>query len=603
MPITMPQSTRMAKMKEFWEEGFQGWEEYVMMAVKGYAFFKGGDGQWDAADIIALNAKGRPHLTINMILPTISLITGYERQNRVDTKIYPKRGGNRLTALVLTALSKHTEDTSNGLYERSMMFLDGIIARKGWIGVDIVYDDSDPFNGEIQVVRKNPFDITEDRNCPNYDLNKGGKYIIESYWTDKEWAGFTYPKCKVELDKMKYDDLDSRDVYNIPGDKHNPDKFKARMRETWWKSYEKAIYFCDELSLERKRVHKSKIPLMQRILEVDRRQAEEEGRAPQYQVREVVIPVLNVTTTMGQIELEHVERPFGEMSKFPLMRFTPYWINGDMISVVDNLISPQQEKNKRRSQALHLVNTSANSGFFNQEGEGADKDELEMFGSKPGVVITYKSKMPVKIEPTSLSSAHITLEQLASSDIKEISSIGDNLRGLPGDKGESGVLDRQRQTQGLVGTEMIFDNYKLTHQIYAETVCELIRTGQTFSTQEVLAIAGDEKEIDANIDQIMEALRSIKVGKYGCKVSKSPNNPTTRDANTKMLLDLAKAFPEVIPPEIIIESSDVPKREQILESIKAAKEAQAQAQKQLMDLEVLKIQAKNQPQKRSLQKR
>jgi len=118
-----------------------------------------------------------------------------------------------------------------------------------------------------------------------------------------------------------------------------------------------------------------------------------------------------------------------------------------------------------------------------------------------------------------------------------------------------------------------------------------------------LAIAGDEKEIDANIDQIMGALQSIKVGKYGCKVGKSPNNPTTRDANTQMLLDLAKAFPEVIPPEIIIESSDVPKKEQILESIKAAKEAQAQAQKQLNDLEVMKIQAKNQPQKRQLVKR
>jgi len=600
--ITMPQSTRWEKMRSFWEEGYQGWEEYIMMAVKGYAFYKGGDGQWDNADIYALNKKGRPHLSINLILPTINLITGYERQNRQDTRIYPKRGGNRIMAEVLTALNKHVEDTSNGLYERSMMFLDGVIARKGWIGVDIIYDDSDPFNGEIQVVRKNPFDITEDRNCPNYDLNKGGKYIIESYWTDKEWAGFTYPKCKVELDKMKYDDLDSRDVYNIPGDRNHPDTFKARMRETWWKSYEKAIYLCNNVSLERKRVDKSKIPIMKRILEVDRRRAEEEGTALEYCVREVVIPVLNCTTTMGKLELEHVVRPYGEMSKFPLMRFTPYWINGDMFSVVDNLISPQQEKNKRRSQALHLVNTSANSGFFNQEGEGADKDELEMFGSKPGVVITYKSKKPEKIEPTPLSSAHIQLEQLATNDIKEISSIGNNLRGLPGKSGESGVLDRQKQTQNLVGTEVIFDNYKLTHQIYAETITELIRTGQTFSTQEVLAIAGDEK-IDANIDQIMAALQSIKVGKYGCKVSKSPNSPTTREANTEMLLALSDKFPEVIPPQIVIEQSDVPKKDEILAYIQSAQKAQAEKEKKEYDLEIMKIQAKNIPQQKTLQKR
>ena len=595
--ITMPQSTRMIKMKDFWEEGFASWEEYVMMAVKGYAFYKGGDGQWDAADIIALNERGRPHLTINMILPTINLITGYERQNRMDTKIYPKRGGNRIVAEILTSLCKHVEDTSNGIYERSMIFLDGIVARKGWIGMDIVHNEQDPFNGEIQVIRKNPFDITEDRNCQNYDLNKGGKYIIESYWVDKEWALFTYPKCKTQIDKMKYDDLDSRDVYHIPGDKFNPDKFKARMRETWWKSYEKAVYLCDNLTLDRKRVDKSKIPLMQRILEIDRRAAEEEGRAERYKVAEVVIPVLNCTTTMGDLELEHVPRPYGEMSLFPLMRFTPYWINGDMFGVEDNLFSPQQEKNKRRSQSLHLVNTSANSGFFNKKEDGADKDELEMFGSKPGVVIEYGTKKPDKIEPTPLSDAHVKLEMLASNDIKEISSIGDNLRGLA-NKQESGILDRQRQTQGLIGTEVIFDNYKLTHQIYSETMAELIRTGRTFSTQEVLSIAGDEK-IDANIDQIMEALESIKVGKYGCKVDKSPNNPTIRQANADLLVNLAQIFPEVIPPQIIVEQSDIPQKEAILEYIKARQQQADQVNQQLAQAEI----TKNKPQKHTLKKR
>ena len=587
----------MQKMKDFWEEGFAMWEEYVVAAVKGYAFYKGGDGQWDAKDIIALNKRGRPHLTINMILPTINLITGYERQNRMDTKIYPKRGGNRIMAEILTALIKHTEDTSNGLYERSMIFLDGIISRKGWIGMDIFYDDRDPLDGEIRVIRKNPFDIVEDRNCQNYDLNKGAKYIIESYWTDKRMATITYPKCEKEIDKMKYDDLDSRDVYHIPGDRNTPDKFKCRMRETWWKDYEKAVYLCDRLTLERKRVDKAKIPLMQRVMEIDRRMAEEEGRAEQYAVREVVIPVLNCTTTMGEIELEHVKRPFGEMSLYPLMRFTPYWINGDMFGVEDNLFSPQQEKNKRRSQSLHLVNTSANSGFFNPEKGGADKDELEMFGSKPGIVITYKTKAPTKIEPTPLSDAHVKLEMMSSNDIKEISSIGDNLRGL-NNQTESGVLDRQRQTQGLIGVEVIFDNYKLTHQIYAETMAELIRTGKTYSTQEVLAIAGDE-QIDANIDQIMDALHSIKFGRYGCKVSKSANNPTTRSANTEMLLALAKQFPEVIPPSIIIQQSDVPQKEAILQSIQQRQEQADQIQQQMAQAEM----AKNQPQKRQLQKR
>lgn len=594
--MIISQSTRMQKMRDFWEEAWEGWEEYIMMATKGYGFYLGGDRQWEAKDIIALNEAGRPHLSINLILPTINLVTGYERQNRQDIKIYPKRGGNRLVAEVLTALGKHVEDTSNGLYERSMVFLDGIIARKGWIGLDISYEE-DPFNGEIKVLRRNPFDIAEDPNCQNYDLNKGSKYVIVSYWADKEMAALTYPKCKDELDKMKYDDLDSRDTMHLPGEKGTPDKFKARMRETWWKSYEKSTYLCDRLTLERKRVDKSKLPLIPRILEIERRMAEAEGRASSIEVRETIAPVLNCTTTLGEIELENVVRPFGEMTKYPLARFTPYWVNGEMISMVDNLISPQEEKNKRRSQSLHLVNTSANSGFFNPEEGGADKEELELFGSKPGIVITYKKIPPTKITPTLLSEAHIKLEMLASNDIKEISSINANLL-AQGGKGESGVLDRQRQQQGLIGSDIIFDNYKLTHQIYAETMMDLIRNSRVFSAQEVLAIAGDER-IDADIDQIMVAIESMKVGKYGVKVSKSPNNPTTRMANLGLLLDIADRYPNEIPPSLIIDSSDVWKKDEIIEGIKQRQQQVQQAQAQMAQAQA----AQSQPQRRTLQRR
>ena len=182
-------------------------------------------------------------------------------------------------------------------------------------------------------------------------------------------------------------------------------------------------------------------------------------------------------------------------------------------------------------------------------------------------------------------------------DIKEISSINNNLQGQ-GKSGESGILDRQRQNQGLIGSEIVFDNYKLTHQIYSETMVELIRTGQTFSPQEVLAIAGDAK-IDKNVDEILQSLQSIKVGKYGCKVSKSPNNPTTRQANLDLLLAIAEKFPEVIPPSIIIESSDVHQKEQILEAIKVREQQAAQAQKMLAQAEL----NKSQPKKRSLSKR
>lgn len=591
----MTQLAKIKKLKDFWMEGLEGNAACVQESLKNYGYYEGGDKQWKSEDIAVLNAGGRPHLTINMILPTINLLTGYERQNRQEVKVFPKKGGLRLVSQLLTELTKHTEDISNAVYERSMVFLDGIVGIKGWINIDIDYED-DPYNGELIIERVDPFDIVEDPGCKSYDLNKGAKYIIRSYWADKGLIALTYPKCKKEIDNQKFDDLDKRDVRHLPGRVSNPDQFQARLRETWWRSYERVTYLVHKLSMERKRVAKSKIPLMKHMLEVDRRQAEEEGRTTVFAVAEAMVPVLHCDTTFGDTVVEEVERPFGEMTKFPLQRFVPYWINGNCFSPVSNLRSPQDEKNKRRSQSLHLVNTSANSGWFNKKTGGADKDELEEVGSKPGVVIDYETTKPDKIVPTPLSHAHITLEQMAGNDIKEISAINANLLGI-GKPEDSGILDRQRQTQGLIGAEVVFDNYKLTQQIYAETLIDLIRHSNVYSAQEIIAIA-DDKKIEADIDQMVQLMKSIKVGKYGVTILQSPSNPTIRFANFEILMEIARLYEGMIPPDILLDSSDIPRKEEVVERLKQSMEEQKQLMQQQAQAETQKARPKEMPRRR-----
>lgn len=594
----MSQTTKILKLKDFWMEGLEGNAACVQESIKNYGYYEGGDKQWDSKDIAVLNAGGRPHLTINMILPTINLLTGYERQNRQEIKAFPKKGGNRVVAQLFTELAKHVEDTSNGIYERSMVFLDGIVGIKGWICIDIDYED-DPYNGELIIERVDPFDIVEDPGCKSYDLNKGAKYIIRSYWADKELIKITYPKARKDIESQKFDDLDKRDIRHLPGRVQSPDQFQARLRETWWRSYERAVYLVHKVSMERKRVDKSKIDIMKHMLEVDRRQAEEEERMTVFAVAEAVVPVLHCDTTFGQVIVEEVIRPYGEMTKFPLQRFVPYWINGNCFSPVSNLRSPQDEKNKRRSQSLHLVNTSANSGWFNKKTGGADKDELAAVGSKPGVVIDYEMTKPSKIEPTPLSHAHITLEQLAGNDIKEISSVNQNLLGV-GKPEDSGILDRQRQTQGLISSEIVFDNYKLTQQIYAETMIELIRHSRVFSAQEIIAIS-DEKKVEEDIDKLMQAMRSMKVGKYGVKILQNPNNPTIRFANFEILMEIARLYEGMIPPDILLDSTDIPRKEEIVERLKQSMKQQQELAQQQAQAETQKAQPKQLP-RRKLQK-
>ena len=591
----MNQLQRLAMMKDMWEEAVKGQAEYIIKCTTNYGMYEGGDKQWDPADIAYLNEKKRHHLSLNIILPIINLLTGYERQNRMDIKCFPKKGGLDMVAALMTELTKNIESQSLGLYLRSAAFLDGIVGTKGFLSLDIKYGE-DPFSGEIVTDIDNPYDIAEDPNNTKYDLNYG-KYVIRSFWSDKELTVLTFPESKDSIDDLKYDDLDNRDKTRMPGFEHSPDQFQAMIRETWWKSYEKAVYLINTDIMDKKRVHKSKLDIMQVMLEKDRRMAEEEERNPTLAVREQVIPVLNCTTTIGEVELENVERPFGEMSLFPIIRFIPYFLNGNYFSVIDNLIDPQKEKNKRRSQALGLLNTSANSGFFNKRKGGADSDELREEGSSPGHVVEYDEVKPEPIVPTPLSTGHIQLEQFAENDAPKIASVNQNmLANAPAS--ESGVKDRQRINQGLIGSEVIFDNMKYTHKIYSETMIEMIRYGNTFTTAEMMAIASEAK-IEANVDQLLEAIRSRKIGKYGVEISSSPTNPTIRFANFDMLMDMAKVYGEIIPPDIVIDASDVAKKDEIVERLK-----QAQQRREKMEMAMAQAEAAGaKPKKKQLVKR
>jgi len=161
-----------------------------------------------------LDAQGRPANTYNLILPVINLLSGMELNNPQDYIIYPRKGGYRYIAEVLSALVKHTMDVSDGNYAQSMQFLDGITANKGWVKADISYE-FDPINGEIIIKRVSPFDIREDPNMQEYSINSAN-YIIQLYWSPKDAIINLYPKHKRKLSRY-LDNFTGEDVIDFTG--------------------------------------------------------------------------------------------------------------------------------------------------------------------------------------------------------------------------------------------------------------------------------------------------------------------------------------------------------------------------------------------------
>jgi hypothetical protein len=276
---------------------------------------------------------------------------------------------------------------------------------------------------------------------------------------------------------------------------------------------------------------------------------------------------------VGDLVLQDIKDPFNGISCFLLVRFCPELILADTAYVkgeVEDLIDAQQEVNKRRSQALHLVNTSANSGFIFDEdtfmGLPQERAKLENKGSEAGVNIMKKKGTHLdRITPAPLSDALITLDKLSDDDIRRISGVNPDLLGFKEESGVSGILMNLRRQSGLTTIEPIFDNFAWTQQILAETLLEFVRKTDVLSDEEIVNV------VDLNkLGITPDILRSRKVGKYKIVLTTSSSATTVRMMNFAMLMELVKAgFP--VPPEILLKYGDIPGADEMLAKLEQAK--------------------------------
>ena len=140
--------------------------DYIDLAKKCDAYYQGE--QWDNADVNALDAEGRPALTINTILPTVNTVLGEQASRRADIRFKPRRGADQETADTLTKLFLQISDNNKLDWVEQQVFTDGLIMDgRGYF--DVRVDFSDNMQGEIRITAKDPLDIILDPDAKEYD--------------------------------------------------------------------------------------------------------------------------------------------------------------------------------------------------------------------------------------------------------------------------------------------------------------------------------------------------------------------------------------------------------------------------------------------------
>ncbi len=545
----MSEVDKLNMVREYWKYSDAGLRDEAERMRTGFNFYVGN--QWDAADIAKLDAEKRPHLTINLILPIINLLSGIQRQGRQDITVVAGKGGSRILAKILTETLTDCLDVTDADHEIADCFLDGIVGNKGWLSLGIDYGE-DPISGDINIAKVSPFDMREDPDAKEYDLNRSGRFVIRDYWMDKETVKLNWQEKQTDIDGGGLDvDPAGGDV---TGDSQE-NKLRYRVRECWWKSFEKRTIFINAATRAVKTVSPQQSEIARAIGQ----------KSKNWHVKDWVIPVLNKTVTAGNIVLEDIADPYNGVTRFPYYRFCPFWVDGYVMGITQNLIAPQQEVNKRRSQALHNLNQTANSGFKVKKVLNNYDRHLAKHGSTPGVVLD-ESKAGGKIEriePAPLSEGHITAAEMSADDMKEISGANPDLQGqLLEGHNESGKAIELRQAQGMKVVEVVFDNFNRTEKLIALGLVDMVRNTCVYSDRELAEIA---RRNDIEVSSTLLAKR--RNGRYGVKVEPSSNSPTSQYSNFMAVMEIARMYPERVPAEVVIENSGVTDKDGIIDKL------------------------------------
>lgn len=561
--------------------------DYVRDARKFDDFYVGE--QWEDSVVQTLDQQKRPHHTINLVLSTVNAVVGEYIRSRQDISFKPQgKGANEGTAKALRFLFKQIALNNDSEYRERNVFLDGLVQDRGYFYYYL--DFSDSVDGELREIQLDPTDVILDAGAKEYDPETWSEVFI-SRWLTPDEIGALYGPEYVNLVDLAaangtfgHDSLEW-EAPNFSGSHYNSEVFfeadsanikrvkRVRVIERQYRKLTRTAFFVDVVSGDLRRVPEG----------WDQAKIEDFLERMQGQIDVMWKPERRIrkTVTADRVLLHDGWSLF---NRFSIVPFFPYFRRGRPFGLVRNLISPQEMLNKVTSQELHVVNTTANSGWMFKTGTlvNMDADDLAAQGSKTGLVLEWQGEMPPeKIQPNQIPSGLSEIGSKAGLFFREISGVNEAMLGA-GRSDSSKALESRRQG-GLVQQEVIFDNLDYTRKLRAKFMLEAVQ--MYYTETRLLTIFeknedGDEVQQEMEINQPMEQLdpdsgevvlqevkNDLTLGEYEVAITSVPRRDTYDEVLFEQLVQLREIGVQ-LPDHILIENSQLPDRKEVAEQVK-----------------------------------
>jgi hypothetical protein len=599
MPINTELATKVWNRYAFCRDN--GHEEYTRKVDKCEAFFRGD--QWDRGDKVKLDLVRRPALTINKIISTVSNVMGEQIFNRAETSFRPRSGANPEIADILSKVYRQISDDNQLDWKRSDMFADGIIGSRGFLDVRIAYNDN--MQGEVRIENMNPKNVVIDPDADQYDPDSWGE-VHTTKWMTADDIAVLYSKADADLLRNReqsfysygYDSIETlRDRF---GDRHNPmyqgdyDNSNVlrniRVIERQYRTLDRQKHFLSTETGDTREIptefSRDKIAFF----------VEKYG----FKVITKLVRRIKWDVVADNVELFS---DWSQYKHFTIVPFFPYLRHGHTIGLVENLLGSQELLNKATSQELHVVNTTANSGYKVKAGAltNMTTEELEQKGAQTGIVIEVNEMDGLeKITPNAVPSGLDRVSYKAEEHIKTISGVSDSMQGMDRadvaakaiqEKKKSGSTNLVKPMDSLTRTDFILARnvLDLVQEFYTEerlmTITHNEATGETESFSVNQPNPKSQEEHDADPDEFgspYEAIiNDLTLGKYTAVVSSVPKRETLEDSQFEQAMSMREAG-IAIPDSVLVDNSRLINKKEIIKLMDGDKTSpEALAAKQL----------------------
>lgn len=527
--------------------------------------------QWTATERSILEARGQPCITDNKIKDKVEYMEGVERKTRTDPKAFPRTPKHEQDADVATDCIRYVFDSNRFAQIKSAVFQNLLV--EGFGGAEVIVDRDDPKRILIQKKRwdriyRDPFSMEPDCSDSMYD----GTIT----WMDYEKAKEKWPKCAefIELGPAK----------SSPSSGETQDD-----KPRWIDTKRKRVQIFEHYERRNKTIYRS------------------------------------VFCWGGFLE-EPTECPYVDdqgKHESPNIYASAYIDReGKRYGLVQRYVSLQDEVNKRRSKSLHAINSKR---IVAEKGAVEDPDKARREVHKPDGYVEVTPGMRFDVaENFELSAAHFQLLQQAEN---ALSVTGPNAALLGQSGSISGRAKELDQQGGAIQVSVLFDNIRDWQLRVARAVWNRIRqywdeemfirvtddeNGLKFVTINQRLTTGDEQaeafkrdpefmalpepEKQRVIQNMAQdpAMQAPVVGPDGkpkmknsvseldvdIVIDESPDAITIQAEEFQKLAELAQSgIP--IPPDALIEASQIRNKKQILDKMSGANDPNAAAMQQM----------------------